>query len=98
VLARFRLHYGFLWLLLLGFSHWRVGMPRTGLDEMLAGITLLLSVPASFFVAALIAASRVAPQFWDSRAGITLGWGLFFGAGYLQWFVFLPWLVRKIRP
>ena len=95
--SRFRFHYISVWVLLLAFSHWRVGLPRTGLDETLAALTLLLCVPGGLVVAALIAASGINPQFWDTRAGITLGWALFLISGYVQWFVFLPWLVRKIR-
>ena len=96
-MARFRFHYCLTWLLLLGFAHWRLGLARTTLDEFLAIAMQLLCFPASIFAVAALALVRAGAQFWDTRLGITLGWALFFAAGYAQWFLFLPWLNRKVR-
>jgi hypothetical protein len=96
-LRRFRLHFVIAWLLILVLAQWRLGAPRTGLDEFLAIATQALCFPASLLAVAVLAFVRADPHFWDTRAGILAGWFLFFTAGYLQWFAFVPWLVGRLK-
>jgi biotin transporter BioY len=96
-LRRFRFHFVLAWVSILVMAHWRLGLPRTGLDEFLALATQALCFPGSLLAVALLAFTRIDPHFWDTRAGITVGWAIFFAAGYLQWFVFVPWLAGKLR-
>ena len=95
--TRLRFHYSVVWALLLLLAEWRLGDPRTAWDEALAAAMLALCFPGGLLVAVLIAATRVDPQFWDTRAGIAVGWACFFAAGYAQWFVLGPWVLRKAR-
>lgn len=67
---------------------------------------LLLTFPAGFLVAGLLALlifvqehARVPLLDWvrSPLLGVSLTWGLFVCAGYLQWFRLLPWLFRKMK-
>ena len=84
------------------------GRPNSDAEEVLIILMFILSVPASFVVGAI--AVGVAFSFerlmhsplQTSRLEMLLTWGLFFAAGYVQWFTLLPrawskWQMRK-RP
>jgi hypothetical protein len=66
-----------------------------GADTILAYVMLILSIPVALLVPLLL--TVIAPL-WDGAGGLVglCGmWAAFFIAGYLQWFVLLPWLRRK---
>lgn len=67
-----------------------------GADTILVYIMLILSFPSALLVPLVLMA--IAPLLWGSGSGL-VGlsgmWFLFVIAGYLQWFVLLPWLWRK---
>ena len=67
-----------------------------GADTILAYVMLILSFPVALLVPLILTA--IAPL-WEEGTGGLVGlsgmWFAFFVAGYLQWFVLLPWLSRK---
>ena len=76
--------------------------PRTGRDADLILVygMLLLAFPSGFFVAALFALLATLTPIVDANYGptvIAVIWLAFAAAGYVQWFKFLPWVVRKWR-
>ena len=67
---------------------------------------LLLAFPISLLVAALFASLALLQErigvpllnlVSSNDVGLFVLWLVFFGAGYIQWFVLLPWLFRKWR-
>jgi hypothetical protein len=100
-LKALRFHYCFLWLAILALAELRLGMPRNSWDTAAAIAMQALSLPAGLVAALAVGladlAFRIEPRFWATRLGTAVGWALFFAAGYTQWFVVAPWLVRKLR-
>src|SRR3954466_6603178 len=92
-----RFHYSTVWLVILAVAEFRQGLKPTALDFAIAIAMQVLSFPANILVALGIGVSRVNPDFWGTRAGTATGWALFFLAGFVQWFVVLPWIVRKVK-
>jgi len=93
----FRFHYTVLWLLLLVLAQWRLGGVPNSLDFALAGAMQALSFPAGILAAVMLLLVPVNGLFWDTRWGSAIGWAVLFGAGFLQWFVAVPWFVRLLR-
>lgn len=66
-------------------------------------LMLVLSFPSGYLVSVLYAAvamlapGKEFPPVSDVYVGFVLTWLGFFVAGYVQWFVLLPAVVRKIR-
>jgi bacteriorhodopsin len=79
------------------------GSPTSDIEEVLLWAMLALSFPASLAVALLGAGLiEIASAMGWGPVGTSyptlLGlWAVFAAAGYLQWFVFLPWLVARVR-
>jgi len=77
------------------------GRPNSDVDVFLAYGMLTLSFPSGFVAAAILAlASVAADRLWghvihSGYVYLCAAWLLFFAAGYLQWFVSLPWINRK---
>ena len=77
------------------------GKPNSDADLLLGYAMLTLSFPLGLVLAAAlsllgqIAYAITGYVFTTSYASIAVTWLLFFIAGYLQWFVLLPWLWRK---
>lgn len=77
------------------------GKPNSDADLLLGYAMLTLSFPLGLVLAAAlsllgqIAYATTGYVFTTSYASIAVTWLVFFVAGYLQWFVLLPWLWRK---
>jgi hypothetical protein len=79
------------------------GKPNSDIGVFLLWSMLILAFPASVIVALVLTGisllveklfSTVIPtSYW----WIVTSWICFFAAGYVQWFVLLPWLWRKWR-
>lgn len=68
-----------------------------GADTVLAYVLLLLAFPVALLVPFILTGIA---SFWPEGEGVlrlVCMWVAFFVAGYLQWFVLLPWLCRKWR-
>lgn len=66
-----------------------------GADTILAYVMLILSFPVALLVPFVL---MVITPLWNSSGTVIRlsgMWITFFVAGYLQWFVLLPWLCRK---
>lgn len=79
------------------------GKPNSDADVILAYGMLGLAVPVGFLLAAIAALAFEALHATTgyvvevSYTYIAVTWACFAIAGYLQWFVLLPWLIGKIR-
>lgn len=79
-----------------GSSHWQ-------LEEWLAVEMAILAFPVSVPTVLVLIVAAAGLQFFGfvlpafSRGQMTATWLLFVIAGYIQWFVFLPKLVRRWR-
>jgi hypothetical protein len=79
------------------------GSPNSDADEFLAWAMLALGFPSSllwsacFAVVAYVLASQFQVTIHTSYASMAISWAVPFVLGYVQWFVFLPWLVQKLR-
>lgn len=77
------------------------GEPNSDADLLLGYAMLTLSFPlglivaASFSILGQVAYATTGYVFTTSYVSITVTWLIFFVAGYVQWFVLLPWLCRK---
>ena len=84
---------------LLGYD----GKPNSDIEELLIWLMTILSFPIGFLVAAFfslsyaILSSCCAITVRVSYLLLTTEWLMFLAAGYLQWFIFLPWLLRRWR-
>lgn len=65
-----------------------------GLLVLTFPVGLLLAVVEGFVGRAVFSLAGIAAT--TSFAGLIFTWATYCIAGYLQWFVFLPWLVRKL--
>jgi hypothetical protein len=79
------------------------GKPNSDIEQFLIGSMIVISFPIGFLVAGVFSAIyAVLASCCDitvktSYLLLTVEWMAFFGAGYLQWFVLLPWAVKKWR-
>lgn len=77
------------------------GRPNSDVDEVLAIGMLALSFPLGVAVAAIVgAAGRLLASGYGlilsvSYVSIVVTWVVFFAVGYWQWFVGVPWILRK---
>lgn len=80
--------------------------PESDIEIFLVYGMLCLAFPTSLIVAGLFALMSMLQEHLgvplldaiDSNyVGVCVMWLAFFAAGYLQWFVLLPWLWRKWR-
>ena len=77
------------------------GKPNSDADLLLGYAMLTLSFPLSLVLAAAlsllghIAYATTGYVFTTSYASIAVSWLVFFIAGYMQWFLLMPWLWRK---
>jgi hypothetical protein len=77
------------------------GKPNSDADLLLAYAMLALSFPLGLVIAAAasllgqIAYTMAGYVFTTSYASIIVTWLVFLAAGYVQWFLLLPWLWRK---
>ena len=77
------------------------GKPNSDADLLLGYAMLTLSFPLGLVLAAAssllgqIVYAATGHIFTTSYASLVVTWLVFFIAGYLQWFVLLPWLWRK---
>jgi hypothetical protein len=77
------------------------GKPNSDADLLLGYAMLTLSFPfgliaaAAFSLLGQIAYATNGYVFTTSYVSIAVTWLVFFGVGYFQWFVLLPWLWRK---
>lgn len=77
------------------------GTPNSDADLLLAYAMLSLSFPSGLVIAislgllGQIAYAITGYVFTTSYASIAVDWLIAFVAGYVQWFVLLPWLWRK---
>lgn len=77
------------------------GKPNSDADMLLGYTMLTLTFPLGLVLAAAlsllgqIAYATTGYVFTTSYASIAVTWLVFFVAGYLQWFVLVPWLWRK---
>jgi len=102
-IRKFQVHYCIVWFLMLILAQWRLGYPRTGLDEFVAIAMQVLCFPMNIVVALGLAIvnpmthGTLGPQFFDTPVGTTVGWAMFFLGGFVQWFVLVPWIIQKVR-
>jgi len=79
------------------------GRPNSDIGDFLVLTMLVLTVPAGFAFALLAAGAysvlnaSTGATVPTSYLTLLLEWGGFFLFGYLQWFVFVPWLIRRMR-
>jgi hypothetical protein len=79
------------------------GRPNSDIEQFLIGAMMVLSFPIGFVVAGLFSgmyallASCCEIAAKTSYTMLFVEWLGFFAAGYLQWFVLLPWVIRKWR-
>lgn len=79
------------------------GKANSDIGVFLAWSMLALAFPSSLLVAAVFAGMSIAAEKWfatvipTSYWWIGVTWAGFFVAGYLQWFVLVPWMWRKWR-
>jgi len=69
-------------------------------DLILAYGMLALAFPSSVIIAGAIASLANVTSLVDAyygRAVIVLIWIVFVAGGYLQWFIALPWIFRRLR-
>lgn len=77
------------------------GKPNSDADLLLGYAMLALSFPLGLAIAVAlgllgkVAYATTGYVFTTSYMSIAVTWLVFFAAGYLQWFVLLPWLWRK---
>ena len=74
------------------------GKPNSDVWVFLIWMMLVLSFPASLMVSLvltfLVTYFSVISE--TSHVSLALQWSAYFALGYIQWFVFLPYLIRKI--
>lgn len=79
------------------------GSPTSDIEEVLLWAMLALSFPTSLAVALLgvglveIASVMGWGPLQTSYFSLSALWVAFAAAGYVQWFIFVPWLVAKLR-
>lgn len=79
------------------------GKPNSDADTLLAYGMLVLSFPMGLLVVLLLGAvGHLAYMVFGyvatvSYLSIIFSWSVMFAAGYLQWFVLLPSLLRRLR-
>jgi len=82
------------------------GKPNSDSEEVLIILMFILSFPASFVAGAIAVGVAFSYEhllhapLQTSRLEMLFTWGLFFAAGYIQWFTLLPrawskWQMRK---
>lgn len=77
------------------------GKPNSDADLVLGYAMLALSFPLGFVISVAanllgqIAYATAGYVFTTNYVSIIVTWFIFFIAGYVQWFVLLPWLWRK---
>jgi hypothetical protein len=86
-------------MVLIGFD----GKPNSDIEQFLIGSMMVLSFPIGFVAAGVLSAIYALLESCCeivvkmSYAMLFVEWICFFAAGYWQWFVLLPWVVRKWR-
>jgi len=79
------------------------GKPNSDIGIFLGWSLLAISFPLSLVIAMLFSTfAIVAHEIWATTIPVThlsliVSWIAFVAAGYWQWFVLLPWLVRKLK-
>ena len=75
------------------------GRPNSDIGVVLAWTGLFLSFPSGLLVPLthVILYEIFSVGLATSYVSLTFDWAGFAVLGYMQWFVFLPWLVKKIR-
>ena len=58
----------------------------------------LLSAPAGFAVGYLYALASNFVSVPSGLFSVLFSWPLFVVLGYVQWFLFAPWLYRRVKP
>jgi uncharacterized membrane protein YedE/YeeE len=77
------------------------GRPNDGVESVLGYFMLVLCFPSGWISLALIklvqtiASATTGKVIPTSYAWLTVEWLVFLVTGYVQWFVLLPWLLRK---
>jgi hypothetical protein len=77
--------------------------PNSDIEQFLIGSMIVISFPIGFLVAGVLSAiyavlgSCCEITVKTSYSLLIIEWMAFFGAGYLQWFMLLPWAVKKWR-
>ena len=74
------------------------GKPNSDVWVFLIWMMLILSFPASLAVslAHMLIGTCFSVTIETSYVSLALEWSAYFALGYIQWFVFLPYLIRKI--
>ena len=74
------------------------GKPNSDISVFLTWMMLILSFPASLAVslAHMLIGAYLSVTIETSYVSLALEWSAYFALGYIQWFVFLPYLIRKI--
>lgn len=92
-----------LWALWFGWSNWEIALPQYKRETLIVPwvVMMLLAFPCSLiFQTAIIFAPSFLSMEWrfESLEGWVLTeWLPMFVLGLLQWFILLPWLLRKLR-
>ena len=79
------------------------GTPNCDCEVLLAYGMLVLSFPAVIIVGMIVGyVGRVVYELWGyyattSYISLTVEWVFLFILGYWQWFIFVPWLVRRLK-
>ena len=74
------------------------GKPNSDIWIFLTWMMLILSFPASLAVslAHMLIGTYFSVTIEASYVSLALEWSAYFALGYIQWFMFLPYLIRKI--
>lgn len=100
---RLRVHYIVWWAVFLIIAQWMAGYQLSDAGQLLAIAMVASGLPATGLAALiLVFLTKAFPNtftagFWANRTGLMIGGLLFFAAGYVQWFVLLPWVRRRMR-
>lgn len=80
------------------------GKPNSDIEQLLIGLMIVVAFPSGFLVAGLLGLTYAAIGFCCgvtvkvSYATLLVEWIAFAVVGYLQWFVVLPWVLKKWQP
>jgi hypothetical protein len=79
------------------------GKPNSDIADFEAWTMLVLSFPLGWLAVALFVGVARIGEYWykaeipTSYTYLIIMWGLWFTIGYLQWFMLLPWTIRRLR-
>lgn len=73
------------------------GKPNSDIADLLVWSMLVLSFPAGLLVSLVYVAldNLFSIWFYTSYLTLTIDWLGFFALGYIQWFLFVPYLIKK---